>query len=449
MPKPSRLGAVSPAQIAWVSVLSLLLAGGGTAAYLGVNMPATVLPRVTVASVDLGGMTAPQARDAVDAWWQGVAQKPMVARSSELAGQPGSWTPQELGMSIDSEATVAALPKEAYWPRMFREWRGERPPKSEVKPVLLLEKGGLKPVEEAVLKNRKPPQPAKVSFTNGTVSKTPEQAAFSLDTAAAVARWKEAVVEGSDVELPLKASPKKVPDTMLEQIRTVIGQFTTRFDAGNTSRCSNIALAAKMLNGRILMPGETFGFNDTLGQRTKAKGFKEAGVYVSGRHDIDVGGGICQVSTTLYNSVLQAGLKVALRSSHSLPVAYVPLGQDATVSFPEPDFKFVNDRKEPVAITTEYEPGKLTFRLLGATREPGDVSIVNKLVRSWSRGVKYVHDPDLPPGKEVVMEKGGTAREVMSWRVVTLDGKVVKREPLGMSSYTGGPRVVLVNKKAG
>lgn len=449
MSNDRRQGAMSPAQIAGVSALSLLLAGGGTATYLGVNTPATVLPNVTVAGVEMGGLTATEAREAVESWWKTTGDRQLETKVDGLAKNPGTWTPVQLGVSVDASATTAALPKEQYWPRMFRQWRGEKPPKQDVSPVLIVSKDGLKPVAEAVVRSRKPAQPAKVGFDGTSVQKTPEQAVHSLDMALAVVRIKEAVLQGSAFELPLKAEPKKVPDEALDKIRTVIGQFTTHFDAGNTSRCSNIALAAKLLDGRIMMPGDTFGFNDTLGERTKAKGFKEAGVYVSGRHDIDVGGGICQVSTTLYNSVLQAGLKVLTRSSHSLPVAYVPLGQDATVSFPLPDFKFQNNLAEPIAISTEYHPGKLTFRLLGATKEPGEVSIVNRLVRSWSRGVKYIHDPDLPPGKEVVKEKGGTAREVMSWRIVTVDGKVVKREPISSSSYTGGPRVVLVNKHGG
>lgn len=421
--------------------------GGGTAVYLTATSPSTVRPNVELAGVDLGGMTTAEASKALKSWWHAVADRPLVTHGEGLAKDPTGFTAASLGVEADLEATASGLPMEPFWPRVFRPWRGQKPAESKARPVLHIDAKGLQKLADAVVACRRATQPAKVAYADGTVSRTYEAVPLSLDMDAAAERLTEAILAGTDLQLPLVGGTKRVPDKELDKVKTVIGQYTTHFDAGNENRSSNIKLAAQYLSGRVLMPGEQFDFNGMLGQRTTSRGFKEAGVYVSGRHDRDVGGGICQVSTTLYNSVLQAGLKVVDRSAHSLPVAYVPLGQDATVSFPEPDFKFVNTLDVPVGIIAEYSPGQLTFRLLGATKEPGEVKIINKLVRSWSRGVKYVDDPDLAPGREVVQERGGTAREVMSWRTVVIDGQVVKKESLGLSTYTGGPRVVAINRR--
>lgn len=434
--------------MAGIAALGLTAAGGGTAAFLAVRTEPTVLPNVTVAGVDVGGMTRAEVEKTVQAWWQAVADKPVAVHGAGLTRDPEGLTARSLGGRPDPAATAASLPTEQYWPRTFRQWRGEKPVAKRVFPVIRIDQQAVKELVAKVEKLRPAIGPARASFENGEVRRIYEQTKLKLDASAAADVIRVALSEGTQVDLPLVADAKHVPDEALDKVKTVIGEFTTHFDAGNISRSSNIKLAAKMLSGRVFMPGEAFGFNETLGKRTKEAGFKEAGVYVSGKHDIDVGGGICQVSTTLYNTVLQAGLKVASRSPHSLPVPYVPLGQDAAVSFPQPDFKFVNTRNEPVALVSEYQPGKLTFKILGASREPGDVKIVNKLVRSWSRGIKYIHDPSLPPGKEIVREKGGEAREVVSWRLVTVDGQVVKREPLGSSTYTGGPRVVEANVRS-
>ncbi|MFM9873355.1 MAG: VanW family protein, partial [Fimbriimonadaceae bacterium] len=191
-----------------------------------------------------------------------------------------------------------------------------------------------------------------------------------------------------------------------------------------------------------------FSFNDFLGQRTQAKGFKVAGVYVGGKHDVDVGGGICQVSTTLYNAAVRGEIKVNSRSPHSLPVPYVPLGQDAAVSYPNPDLKITNEHDFPIALAATPEKSTLTFRILGASKPEFTYKFESQLISTWSRGQKIVHDSGLKYGVRKVMDRGGSGRKVRTWKLTFKDGKLVKRENMGDSIYSGGPVIIAVNKSA-
>ncbi|HEY0866544.1 MAG TPA: VanW family protein, partial [Fimbriimonas sp.] len=252
----------------------------------------------------------------------------------------------------------------------------------------------------------------------------------------------------STLDLPLTEAPKTVPDDQLAEIKEVVSSFSTNFPR-NPNRNSNIRLAASKLDGIVLAPGDRLSFNETVGRRTVRAGFKEAGVFINGRHDTGVGGGICQVSTTLYNASLFGNLKIPKRTNHSLPVAYVPLGRDATVNWGAQDLVIENSYDTPIAVDSEYRPGRLTFRILGK-KVPGlSVKIERSRIRTWSGGgTRTIFDPKLPPGTRKVLESGGVNRQVSTTRAVYLNGKLQKKEPLGRSTYMGGVTIVAVGPKA-
>ncbi len=297
-------------------------------------------------------------------------------------------------------------------------------------------------------KYQPPIRPAKARLVEGVVALQHESTGMTFSAEKFPQSVEAALTSGEPVKIPVIESPKRIPDAELEKIKAVVSRFSTKFNAGQISRSSNIRLAAQSIDGLVLMPGDTFSFNDHLGQRTRAKGYKEAGVYVSGRHDIDVGGGICQVSTTLYNSLLMGEVKIDYRSPHSLPVPYVPLGRDAAVSFPNPDLKFTNNFDTPIALSASYSPGVLEFRVLGATKNPREVKFESRLLSSWSNGEKIVHDPSLAFGERKVQDRGGSGRKVQTWKVVYEGGVEVERIDLGTSTYRGGPVIVAMNKNA-
>lgn len=165
-------------------------------------------------------------------------------------------------------------------------------------------------------------------------------------------------------EIPMVPDEPKVTTGDLKRVNGKrIGQYTTYFNAGNVNRTTNLRLSSNAINNMVLNPGETFSFNQTVGQRTPERGYKPATIIVQGEYSEGIGGGICQTSSTLYNSVDAAGLAITKRFSHSREVTYVPAGRDATVAWNGPDFGFRNNLSKPILIKTVMENGKLTVQV--------------------------------------------------------------------------------------
>lgn len=166
------------------------------------------------------------------------------------------------------------------------------------------------------------------------------------------------------LEIPMQTVYPKVDSELLEDIRSMrIGRYVTSFNSQNKKRSTNIQLAAKAINNYVIFPGEGFSFNKVVGKRTAAKGYLRAPVIVRGEFSEDIGGGICQVSSTLFNAVDNAGLKIIQRFSHSRAVPYIPPGRDATVSWYGPDFEFKNTYNQPVLIRARTMGNLLIIKL--------------------------------------------------------------------------------------
>ncbi|ASB61147.1 hypothetical protein SC22_11640 [Bacillus sp. A053] len=168
----------------------------------------------------------------------------------------------------------------------------------------------------------------------------------------------------SKVEVPEMNIYPKVDSELLSHISTQrLGQYVTYFNSSNKSRSHNIYLSAKAIDNHVVFPNETFSFNQVVGMRTRNKGYKSAPIIVKGELSEGVGGGICQVSSTLFNAVDQAGLQVVQRYSHTRSVPYVPPGRDATVSWGGPDFRFQNQYNQPILIRAKRYGGSMIVTL--------------------------------------------------------------------------------------
>ncbi|MGM0941760.1 MAG: VanW family protein [Bacillota bacterium] len=164
--------------------------------------------------------------------------------------------------------------------------------------------------------------------------------------------------------IPVEKVYPRVDKALLEDIRTKeLGNYVTFYKKGNEERSHNIALAAEAIDNHVVFPGEMFSFNKVVGERTKSRGYKRAPVIVKGELSEDIGGGICQVSSTLFNAVDLKGIQIVERYAHSRSVPYVPPGRDATVSWWGPDFSFKNMYNEPVLIRAHASNGKMLVRI--------------------------------------------------------------------------------------
>lgn len=398
----------------------------------------TIRPNVFVGPVAVGGLEPTEAAKRIRGWWEGERVKKLTLVCSATKAVLPGMTPGQMGVTVDDAGIVAELPRGG----MTDALSGE-PERLDVPLKYKRNGANLIPLSSMLKAKIGPPKPAKVRWV-GFVQTTPETSVMRLD-AKAVPDAVIAALEGDrTVDLPLTDGAKRIPDEALAEIKEVVAEYTTTFPASNRPRSSNIRLAASKLNGVILMPGERLSFNGTVGRRTLRAGFKEAGVYKQGKHDVGVGGGICQVSTTMYNAALFANLKIVQRSNHSLPVAYVPLGRDATVDYGSLDLVFENSTKSPLGVVNTYEPGRLTFRILG-TKDPSlKVKVIQEGQSSWDRGEQTVYDSSLRPGTRRVIERGSRGHAVRSYRLVYRNGQLVERQALGRSTYGGGPRIVAV-----
>ena len=229
--------------------------------------------------------------------------------------------------------------------------------------------------------------------------------------------------------------------------RDVLGQCTTDFNPGNKGRTTNVLLATDFCNGVILMPGQVFSYNDSVGPRTYERGFKDATVYVGNSAEDGVGGGICQVSSTIYYAALRADLKIVERYAHSRMVTYVPLGEDATVAWGSKDFKFENNTPFPMKVVTSHKTNTLTVKLYGTQTQNKTVKIETTQLSKTPFEVVYEIDETLPLGTEEVKSNGYTGYKTESWRVVYIDGVEVSRTLENKSTYKKYDKVILHNPK--
>ncbi len=220
---------------------------------------------------------------------------------------------------------------------------------------------------------------------------------------------------GSPVEIPFYISKAAVTSEELQSklFANTMASYSTSYASSTANRASNVARAASLINGKVIAPGETFSFNDTVGRRTVANGFSTATEYVDGKSVEGIGGGTCQVSSTLYNAVLYSDLEIVTRTNHMFTVSYVPNGQDATVADGGPDFKFKNNTNYPVKISAKAGGGTITVSIIGTNWEPAREVKINN---STSYG------------------NNGDTR-VSSTRTVYANGAVLRTEALPASTY--------------
>jgi vancomycin resistance protein YoaR len=225
-----------------------------------------------------------------------------------------------------------------------------------------------------------------------------------------------------------------------------ISTFTTSYSTANPARTNNVHLLARAFDGKLVAPGAVFSFNGSAGQRTAAKGYQEAPAIVNGKLVPQLGGGVCQVGTTFFNTVFFSGLPIVERHNHSFYISHYPTGRDATVSWGGPDFKFKNDTKDWILIRTATTASTLTIALYGT--DPGyDVQYTTGPFTDVVRhGVQEIKDPRLAAGRRVVEDAGVDGRNVVVKRVVYLGGVVV-REDSFVSHYSPKIEVVRVGTK--
>lgn len=249
-----------------------------------------------------------------------------------------------------------------------------------------------------------------------------------------------------EVELPVISVKPNIYKEDFKGIDTLLSEFSTKYSSSIKNRKENIAIGAGFFDGVLVKPDTEISFNETVGDINEDRGFKKAGVIINGELDSGVGGGICQVSTTLYNAIIRTDLDVTERINHTRPVNYVPIGTDAAVVSGHKDFKFKNSSKYPFYIKSYADGDNLEFRIYGNKELKKDINIVPKLVSiNKPREIKR-YSTSIPSGSVDVKKSGAKGYYYETYREFLDDGEVVKTEKLSTSNYLAKDRVIIIGE---
>lgn len=272
-------------------------------------------------------------------------------------------------------------------------------------------------------------EPKNAEYDSATRTATESQPGRSFDMDAAKKLWDEAV-DGELVKIPIVFTE---PDVTTEELNamlfsTLLSQKSTSLSGSSAARINNIRKAAAAVNGVVLNPGEEFSYNQTLGQRTRAAGYQSAGAYSGGQVVQEVGGGICQVSSTLYYCTLMANMAITSRTNHYFGVNYLPTGLDATVSWPSPDFKFKNSSAYPIKLAASVAGGSVTVQIYGSNPDGISVKMTTETFKSGdtfgATSYRWVYDKN-----GALLSKKQEARSIYHYHTSAATPKPTQKTP--------------------
>lgn len=300
--------------------------------------------------------------------------------------------------------------------------------------------------------NREPVNSMVYSFDFNTkaFTFTDDQPGAKIDPDQLYAQLTE-VLDSGTTQKELRVVPEKVIAdlTKAELMNSfgLISAYTTN-TTKDKNRNTNIELSARAISGITVQPGEIFSFNGATGERTAAKGYKEAPAISGGQSKDEVGGGVCQTSSTLFNAVVRADLEIIERNAHAWPSSYIEKGFDATVNWPGLDFKFRNNTNQPIFIVAGYSNRQVTVNIYGMSLGPGvKIDLESELIRTLPQpeGINYVINTSLAPGETKKTVTGRKGYEVNTWKVWYQGNREIKREVLFKTTYKAYQETVEYN----
>ena len=411
----------------------------------------TIAEGVYIGNIDVGGMTAEEATEAIQNYIQEAGQSVFTLSAGERNIRA---TASELGISFtDMNVVQEALDvgKVGNLIKRYKDKKDLQNGNVVINMLLDVDKNKV-----ATLLGDKTDQLNQEAVDNGLVRKDGafEFVAGSQGIEVNVTKSLDAIEQcinngwdGTDTNVELVAEivePKGTKEE-LSKIQDVLGSYTTNYGSSAKNRCDNIANAASKIDGTILYPGDEFSVYKTIGPLDASNGYELAGAYENGQTVESYGGGVCQVSTTLYNAAILAELKISERSNHSMIVTYVKPSMDAAIAGDYKDLKFVNNLDTPIYIES-YTSGKnITFNVFGEETRPANrkVTYESEVVSQQDPGTQFVATGD-PAGYIGVKQGSHTGYVARLWKVVTVDGVEESREVFNKSTYKASPKIVNV-----
>lgn len=429
------------------SIAALIVLLGVVSTYTGYIYQKTkswnnlIYPGVMVENVDIGGKNSIEAKKILDSKYGEVILKKKVDITTDNKVYTIDYSKLNAKYNIDTVVDEALSYGKNY--SLFKKYNLIKNPvvkKLELK--FSYDSNYIGEVIQSMEKdiNKEPVNAGIQMISSGKFKITPDVKGYKLQSE----QLQKQILDGINGELgkdisikaPIKELTASVTGDKLATIDTKISSFTTNYQTSSAERAYNIELATKSINGTVLMPGDSFSFNDIVGERTSARGYREAPVIIGNKIESGLGGGICQVSSTLYNAMLKTDIKSTQRIHHTLPSSYVPLGLDATVDWGNIDYTFKNTLDYPIFIEGYTQNRNLYFNVYSNSELTKRTYIItNDVYETVNATVKTIDDPSLPIGQTTIEQKALNGFKVKVIKNTYENGNLISSEVVSNDFY--------------
>ena len=416
----------------------------------------TIYEGIYLDGVDVGGLTKEEAEEAYEKYIDGIGDLNLTFETSV-----GSYstTLDEIGVFVSAKEAVEQAYNYGRQGNILNRYKDIKALEKEEVVLVADKEISTKKLKEKLEKETgeivTSPKNATIARENGEFIIYDGESGQEIDAQATIEKVEEYFdKEWKQKDITLKPVIKEVePEYTAEdfyQVDSVLGQFATEYNSGNTSRSQNLSTGASKVSGTVLMPGQQFSMYQTVSPFTEENGYANAGQYVNNELVDGLGGGICQVSTTLYNAVLMAELQVDERYPHSLTVSYVPLSRDAAIAGDYMDFKFTNNTEYPIYIEGYAGGGSISFAIYGhETRaENRTIYYETKTIETYEPGdPEEIQDDTLTEGTTVTEQSAHTGYYAELWKYIYVDGELTDSVKVNSSQYTATAAKIRVGTK--
>ncbi|GIO33339.1 MULTISPECIES: VanW family protein [Paenibacillus] len=448
--------------LALIVIAAIMLVGsvaaGGIHIYIGQN---TIPQQVRIGGWDVGGMKKDEVLKELDTRIKKLEGQPFTLTIAAKNARDVNMTLKEAGVTFEADAfkkAVASLYEGSWMDRLkARRQFGQD--------------WALSPHwNRGVLKERFHPGWEEKQFgspvnasrritKNDKVVYTPEVSVSRIDwdtfTQTLTSLIPKSFPDPDDASVPLKIKlplyslkPKVTIDSLKgEGIERKIIEFSTGLGSSAAGRVYNVGSAAKAIDGMVLKPGEIFDYAQVIAKAEAKYGFREAPVILNGKLVPGIGGGICQVSSTVYNAALRTGLEIVERRNHSLPVSYLPKGLDATFAEGSINFRFKNTTGKSLLIRAFVEGNNLTVKFFGTFPQNTEYDLESRTIETLPVTEKYVQNKDIPVGAQEVLQEGKPGYVVETYQIKKVNGEIVDRKRVSRDTYRPQNRLIAVNSK--
>lgn len=441
----------------WKTALTAIAAAGAVWAFPGTAMAVPVLPDgIHVQGQDLAGKTCGEARDVIETYEEEMGNRQVILT---LDGQEQETTAGELGLYWSNESQIEETLEKYAGGSLIRQYMVKKDLSRA--PVELAIETEVDPEKVTAFVDTHSqdiltqPQNASIRRENGAFVITEAVSGRAVDTEATVQKLNEALagqLEGTiRADAVITEQEPEITSGELASIQDVLGTCTTDFSSSGAARSTNLSVGAAKINGRVLMPGEVLSGYECLQPFTTANGYKTAAAYENGKVVDSIGGGVCQIATTLYGASLEAEVEIVQRQNHSMIVTYVKPSMDAAIAGTYKDIKIKNNYSTPIYVEAYTSGKKLTFTLYGKETRPQGrkVEYISETIGSTSPGdPQLIVDNTLAPGAKVRVQSSHTGLKSRLWKVVTVDGTETERTLLNKDTYNASKAIYRVGPEA-